>query len=599
MPTIFSNPRGPKPTQPLGASENIQNPLGTGYLIPWDGGAKIVRAPIFTGIVKVFALAALVSQAPVNLLTNTLGTPAAPAQPPFAQTDWPNPVVKKADVTNRTWLQQLTVNLLGKDQIHGAPGESKTYDYPNPTLAKRAPQDFTDSFNLPLLGRDQFFYSQGQAPNYDYPNPQVPRRSVQDHSQNLLESTLAPAVGAQPPFFQTDWPNPTQKKPDIRGSTASVNLNILGKDQFYGAAGQPPTYDYPNPVLRKVQRQDYLGSVNLNLLQPFAQTDWPNPTLKKPDIRGAVYGVNLNILGEDQFFGAAGQPPTYDYPNPRTARRGPPDQSISLLQSTLAPVVVAGNPFSQTEWPNPIRRHAQRLGNFYHRIGTATGAGASPPLANTPWANPVGKPNREAERSQLPRNTSAMIEDFVAFSAMQDTPNRVSRIHVDSQQSGVKPQFIQVQAAPPFVPVDFPNPALRKPLALTWTQNLATLNLTGDKPFPNYDFPNPQRPGPRQYWLFSEVQFIPAPVVQAPFYQTNWPNPLQPRRKPHEWAQNLVQTPAGLAGIKPFPNSDFPNPQPTRRIRQDLALQLNLPIITPPPVVAGGTHHKRKWRRSG
>src|SRR5689334_24381369 len=117
MPTIFSNPRGPKPTQPLGASENIQNPLGTGYLIPWDGGAKIVRAPIFTRIVKVFALAALVSQAPVNLLTNTLGTPAAPAQPPFAQSDWPNPVVKKADVTNRTWLQQLTVNLLGKDQI--------------------------------------------------------------------------------------------------------------------------------------------------------------------------------------------------------------------------------------------------------------------------------------------------------------------------------------------------------------------------------------------------------------------------------------------------------------------------------------------------
>src|SRR5689334_15015573 len=216
MPTIFSNPRGPKPTQPLGASENIQNPLGTGYLIPWDGGAKIVRAPIFTRIVKVFALAALVSQAPVNLLTNTLGTPAAPAQPPFAQNDWPNPVVKKADVTNRTWLQQLTVNLLGKDQIHGAPGESKTYDYPN---------------------------------------PQVSRQRLQDHSQNLLESTLAPAVVAQPPFFQTDWPNPTQKKPDIRGSTASVNLNILGKDQFYGAAGQPPTYDYPNPVLRKVQRR--------------------------------------------------------------------------------------------------------------------------------------------------------------------------------------------------------------------------------------------------------------------------------------------------------------------------------------------------------
>src|SRR5690349_3974854 len=452
MPTIFSNPRGPKPTQPLGASENIQNPLGTGYLIPWDGGAKIVRAPLITRIFRVVAFTALVSQAPVNLLANTLSGGGPPPPAPFKQTEWSNPVVKKADVTNRTWLL------------------------------------------------------------------------------NLLQSTLTPAAPAQPPFYQTNWPNPTQKKPDIRGSTASVNLNIIGKDQFYGAAGQAPTYDYPNP---------------------------------------------------------------------KTARRGPPDQSQSLLQSTLAPVVVAGNPFSQSNWPNPIRRHAQRLGNFYHRIGTATGAGAAPPLANTPWVNPLVKPNREAERSQLPRNTLAMVEDFVAFSAMQDTPNRVSRVHVDAQQSGVKPQFIQVQAAPPFVPVDFPNPTLRKPLALTWTQNLATLNLTGDKPFPNYDFPNPQRPGPRQYWLFCEVQFIPAPVVQAPFYQTDWPTP-QPRRV-------ILPTPswldAGLSyrggGNKPFTNYDHPNPQPKRRIRQDLALQLNLPIITPPPVVAGGTHHKRKWRRSG
>src|SRR5690349_22314674 len=423
MPTIFSNPRGPKPTQPLGASENIQNPLGTGYLIPWDGGAKIVRAPLITRIFRVVAFTALVSQAPVNLLANTLSGGGPPPPAPFKQTEWSNPVVKKADVTNRTWLL------------------------------------------------------------------------------NLLQSTLTPAAPAQPPFFQTDWPNPTQKKPDIRGSTASVNLNILGKDQFYGAAGQPPTYDYPNPVLRKVQRQDLAVSVNLNLLQPFAQTDWPNPLVQKAnlELRTFTDSFNLPLLGKDQFFGAAGQPPIYDYPNPRTARRGPPDQSISLLQSTLAPVVVAGNPFSQTEWPNPIRRHAQRLGNFYHRIGTATGAGASPPLANTPWANPLGKPNREADRSQLPRNTYATIEEFVAFSATPGPPNRVSRVHADSQQSGVKPQFIQVQAAPPFVPVDSPNPALRKPLPLTWTQNLATLNLTGDKPFPNYDFPNTQRPGPRQY----------------------------------------------------------------------------------------------------
>src|SRR5690242_8544649 len=120
MPTIFSNPRGPKPTQPLGASENIQNPLGTGYLIPWDGGAKIVRAPIITRIFRVVAFTALVSQTPVNLLANTLSGGGPPPPAPFTQTDWPNPVVRKADNNNRTWLQQLTLNLLGKDQFFGA-----------------------------------------------------------------------------------------------------------------------------------------------------------------------------------------------------------------------------------------------------------------------------------------------------------------------------------------------------------------------------------------------------------------------------------------------------------------------------------------------
>src|SRR5690349_17272175 len=172
MALIKLNPWGRRANQPLGASENIQNALGNGMLTPVDTGAKIVRGPIFTKIVKVVALAAVISQAPVNLLANTLGT-QAPVQAPFSQSDWPNPVVRKADINNRTWLQQLNLNLLGKDKFFGAAGQPPA--------------------------------------NTDFPNPKAPRRIPQDHNQNLLQSTLTPAV-AGTPFSQADWPNPVIRK---------------------------------------------------------------------------------------------------------------------------------------------------------------------------------------------------------------------------------------------------------------------------------------------------------------------------------------------------------------------------------------------------
>src|SRR5690242_17859009 len=270
MALIKLNPWGRRANQPLGASENIQNALGNGMLTPVDTGAKIVRGPIFTKIVKVVALAAVISQAPINLLANTLGT-QAPVQAPFSQSDWPNPVVRKPDVNNRTWLQQLNLNLLSKDQ---------------------------------------FFGEAGQPPaNLDQPNPQRPKRVAQDWNQNLLQSTLTPA--AQAPFSQTDWPNPNQRKPDVRGSVNGVNLNLIGQDTFFGGAGQPP-----------------------------ANTDFPNP---------------------------------------KAPRRNPQDYSQNLLQSTLTPAV-AGTPFSQDDWANPIRRPRQPLGVIYHRVAMAAPAPAATPF---------------------------------------------------------------------------------------------------------------------------------------------------------------------------------------------------------------------------
>src|SRR5690349_10843502 len=328
--------------------------------------ATIFRSFNRQHIARVATLAATLLTPP-NLLGTTLA-PAAPAQPPFSQTDWQNPVVRKADVSNRTWLQQINLNLLGKDK---------------------------------------FFGEAGQPPaNLNQPNPQRPRRNPQDWNQNLLQSTLTPA--AQAPFSQTDWPNPNQRKPDVRGSVNAVNLNLIGQDRFFGAAGQPP-----------------------------ANTDFPNP---------------------------------------KAARRNPQDHNQNLLQSTLTPAV-AGTPFSQDDGTNPVRRPRQPLGVIYHRVAMAAPAPAATPFFQSDWPNPRGRVSLVARISQLPTNISTMIEDFVAFSSMQDVPARVSRVPITSQQQGSQAQFIPATAAaPPFSQNDWPNPAIRKPAVRT-TVNGVNLNL--------------------------------------------------------------------------------------------------------------------------
>src|SRR5690349_3045388 len=560
MALIKLNPWGRRANQPLGASENIQNALGNGMLTPVDTGAKIVRGPIFTRIVKVVALAAVISQAPVNLLASTLGT-QTPVQAPFSQSDWPNPVVRKPDTNNRTWLQQLNLNLLGKDK---------------------------------------FFGEAGQPPaNLNQPNPQRAKRVAQDQSQNLLESTLAPAAPSA--VVWGDYYNTFAQAAKVRNSRV-----IFGT-----AAPEAPT------------------------VAPFSQTDWPNPTLRKPDVRGAVKGLNLNLIGQDRFFGAAGQPPANtDFPNPKAARRTPQYHNLNLLQSTLTPVVAAGNPFAQDDWPNPTRKSTRPLGVIYHRVAMAAPAPSGPPFAQTEWPNPRGKINRVGISSQLPTNIPTMIEDFVAFSSMQDVPARVSRVAVTSQQQGnlTVTTLSGAPAAPPFSQDDWPNPVIRKQAVRT-TVNGVNLNLLSQDQFfgaagqpPTYDYPNPKAPKRSvQDWNQNLLQ---STLVPQPFAQTDWPNPItrkpgirgdiysvnleligqdsffgvpgQPpanydfpnpkaqRRNPQDW----LQSPYNSQGEKPFTQYDFPNPRGPKRNPQDWSQNLLQSTLTP---AAGTPFSQTDW----
>jgi hypothetical protein len=90
---------------------------------------------------------------------------------------------------------------------------------------------------------------------------------------------LRPAVPA--PFYELDWPNPRgyQRAVDLLSYMDASEFWML-RDTFFGAPGQPPTYDYPNPQRRRWQPPaDYSNLVALlgGVAAPFRQLDWPVP----------------------------------------------------------------------------------------------------------------------------------------------------------------------------------------------------------------------------------------------------------------------------------------------------------------------------------
>src|SRR5438094_8161469 len=92
------------------------------------------------------------------------------------------------------------------------------YETPKGLLPRLIP-DQQNLVSSTLKGKDTFFYGAGRGPVYDYPNP----------IGCVVKNTTAW------PIELRTWRNPTA-------------LNLLGKDKFFGEAGQPPTQtDQPNP----------------------------------------------------------------------------------------------------------------------------------------------------------------------------------------------------------------------------------------------------------------------------------------------------------------------------------------------------------------
>lgn len=330
------------------------------------------------------------------LITTISGYPADDAAIAFAQRDWPNPArVRPAALT---WLQNLQQTTLApaaeatpfRQDVWPVPGRSSflappsapnllvsmlgaplvSVEWPNPTRRPVAAATWTQNllestltpaapspvvpleWPLPQLGsnlaltwiqtRQAYHEDERILRQSDWPNPtRLPAREPWTWTQNLLETTLAPAPLAKP-FAQNEWPLP--------GRGPTPRLTWTQERKTYQDA--PIATDrFPWNVPRRAPALALTWSQNLleSTLTPAAPAPvvsvvWPLP-LRTP--RPALT-IAVGLLGTPLAEPSPVRP--IEWPNPRG--REYPIALRTWLQERK-PSAVDLKPFAQHEWPNP------------------------------------------------------------------------------------------------------------------------------------------------------------------------------------------------------------------------------------------------------
>lgn len=217
----------------------------------------------------------------------------------------------------------------------------------------------------------------------------------------LSELAMAP--------FCYDFRNPDRRQYPIALRTwlESVKLNLLGKDQFFAAAGMGPSYDYPNPRGARfpIELRTW-ESFAINLLGqiiaavPFFMADYPNPraAIFPQALRTWLDSLKVQLADKDQFFSAAGVGPAYDYPNPSLGKPYPVALRTFLealkiqLQGKDLFFGSAGQPPANLDWPNPKgKQYPQDLRGFTNPLKLNLLGQDALPHASWAWPVPRGR----------------------------------------------------------------------------------------------------------------------------------------------------------------------------------------------------------------
>lgn len=196
----------------------------------------------------------------------------------------------------------------------------------------------------------------------------------------------------------------------------------------------------------------------------------------------------------------------------------------NLLVSTLA------RPFSQSEWPNPapVRKPPQ----FHLESGRLLQAFILKPFSQDDWQNPY---------------VPSAIQ--VTYGAVEPSPEAAPEPEPEAQPIGRAETLVPRSKA--------------RPTADVQRQNLlqSTLNPVVTQPFRQTDWRvtrRPARPGQHQvsFYVVDET---------TPFSQSEWPNPLQPKRSIDRltWTDTRKLTLGEPA--PPVKQTEWPNPQPRKQ----------------------------------
>lgn len=234
----------------------------------------------------------------------------------------------------------------------------------------------------------------------------------------------------------------------------------------------------------------------------------------------------------------------------------------NILLGLAALVTPLNQPFSQHDWPNPVRARIAPQ-DFQCAGYTTRGIPPPPPFYQTDQPNPTPRAKANPQDFQVAGYTTRNIPPPPPF-YQTDQPNPVPRERDAPQDYVFAGGTTRGISAPwPFNQYDQPNPTPRArvtPQAFEWV-GATTRGIPAPWPFNQYDQPNPQ-PRARALlqdhcWAGSTTRNIPPP---PPFFQTDQPNPSRARITPQGDSYDGMVT-RGIPpppANPPFVQSDWP-----------------------------------------
>lgn len=231
--------------------------------------------------------------------------------------------------------QSLALNLL-------IPVGTQVTDLPPRAALRARDYSLTASFPLELIGQDAALV----GTQLTGPAPAGPRRASTlgetGSNQTLLLVAAPPVIPCGQSTAASELP--TRASARLRDYTiaASYPLELVNKDQFYGAAGEAQALDWQNPR-GPVRLGDYGWTVGYMPVVPMGQSTAATELAPRAAARSRDYSISesfpLELNGQDHFFSANGVGPVYDWTNPS---RGPvrsfsvydPGQNAALYLQT-------------------------------------------------------------------------------------------------------------------------------------------------------------------------------------------------------------------------------------------------------------------------